>query len=69
MGPINFYFGLKVTRDRERKTLKLSQLANVYKILTKFYLDKAKTSNTPMKKTLQLPNKSKKITTAEKECY
>lgn len=38
MGPISFYLGLKVSRDRERKTLKLSQPAYIDKILAKFHL-------------------------------
>ena len=33
MGPISFYLGLKVTRDREKKTIKLSQPAYIDKVL------------------------------------
>lgn len=35
MGPISFYLGLKVERDRQKKTLKLSQPAYIDKIPTK----------------------------------
>ena len=50
MGPISFYLGLKVQRDRENRIIKLSQLTYVDKVLAKFYLDKAYTVNTPMRK-------------------
>ena len=49
MGPISFYLGLRVDRDREQKTIKLSQPAYIEKILSKFHLDQANPSNTPMK--------------------
>ncbi len=68
MGPISFYLGLKVSRDREKKTIKLSQPAYIDKILAKFYLSQVNTSNTPMKETPLEPSE-KKATAAERECY
>ncbi len=50
MGPISFYLGLKVERDREKKTIKLSQPAYIDKVVAKFHLDKAHLVNAPMKK-------------------
>lgn len=38
MGPISFDLGLKVERNRERKTIKLSQPAYIDKVLQKFPL-------------------------------
>lgn len=49
MGPISFYLGLKVERDREKKIIKLFQPAYIDKVLAKFHLDKAHPANTPMK--------------------
>ena len=49
IGPISFYLGLKVERDWEKRTIKLSQPAYIDKILSKFYLNKAHTAITPMK--------------------
>lgn len=39
MEPISFYLRLKVKRDRVKKTLKLSQLVCIDKILAKYHLD------------------------------
>ena len=49
MDLISFYLGLKVIRDREKKTIKLSQPAYIDKVLEKFYLSKANMANSPMK--------------------
>ena len=45
IGPTGFYLGLKVERDREERTLKLSQPAYIDKILAKYHLKQAKPSN------------------------
>lgn len=42
-------FGLKVSQNHERKTIKLSQLVYINKILVKFQLSQDNTSNIPMK--------------------
>lgn len=49
MGPISFYLGLRVDRDREQKTIKLSQPAYIEKVLARFHLDKANPVITSMK--------------------
>lgn len=68
MGPISFYLGLKVVRDREKKTIMLSQPAYIDKVLEKFYLDKANTVNTPMKETIFLQQRiDGEASVAEKE--
>lgn len=71
MGPISFYLGLKIERDREQKTIKLSQPAYIEKILRKFFLDQANPSNTPMRESMQLlPSDSgRQATNAEQEKY
>lgn len=69
MEPISFYLGLKVDRNREKKTIKLSQPAYIQNVLTKYHLDKANTTNTPMKKVTLGPNLSTEATQAEKERY
>ncbi len=51
IGPISFYFGFNVKRDREKKTIKLSQIVHIGKVFKKFYLSNANGINTPMKKT------------------
>lgn len=38
MGPFSFYLGLKVKRDREQRTIKLSQPADIDRILEKIPL-------------------------------
>lgn len=47
MGPISFYLGLRVKRDHEKKTIKLSQPAYLDKVLEKFHLNKANASCQP----------------------
>lgn len=69
MEPISFYLGLKVDKNREKRRIKLSQPAYIQKVLTKYHLDKANTTNTPMKKVALGPNLSPKATEAEKERY
>lgn len=69
MGPINFYLGLKVDRNREKKTIKFSQPAYIQKVLTKYHLDKANTTNTPMKEVTLGPTLSTEATQAEKMTY
>ena len=70
LGPISFYLGLKVERDREKKTIKLSQPAYIEKILSKFHLDQANPNNTPMKKAAMLvPRIEGEASSAEIERY
>lgn len=70
MGPISFYLGLKVDRDREKGTIKLSQPAYIEKVLRKSFLDQANPTNTPMKESAQLlPNSKKTATEPEREKY
>lgn len=53
MGPISLYLGLKVLRDREKRTIKLSQPAYIDKVLEKFHVDKANAVS-PMKEAAPL---------------
>lgn len=72
MGSISFYLGLKVERNREEQTIKLSQPAYIDKVLNKFHLGKANTVNTPMKETPLLQPRAEgdgEATTAKKERY
>ncbi len=67
MGPIRFYLGLKDEKDRQKKTLKISQPAFIDKILTKYHLDFAKQFNTPMKEKILFPNEEPEANQAERE--
>lgn len=49
MGPVSFYLGLKVECNQVNRKIKLSQLAYINKVLSKFHLNKAHTINTLMK--------------------
>lgn len=70
MGPISFYLGLKVKRDQEKRTIKLSQPADIDRILEKFHLDKANLVNAAMKEEALLLQKTDgKASTAEMERY
>lgn len=69
IGPINFYLGLKVNRNHQKRTIKLSQPIYIQKILTKYYPDKVNTTNTPMKKVVLRPNLFTKTTQAEIKSY
>lgn len=72
MGPISFYLGLKVIRDREKKMIKLSQPAYIDKVLEKFHLSGANTVNCPMKKSTLLTQRTERegeASPSEKEKY
>ena len=56
MGPLAFYMGLKVTRDREKRTIKLSQPGYIEKLLDRHGMLKAKTAKVPMRDTILLPS-------------
>ena len=58
MGPISYYLGLKVERDRVNKTIKLSQPAYIEKVLERFHMQTAKTTNTPMREGCLFINES-----------
>jgi hypothetical protein len=48
LGPVNFYLGMTVTRDRPNRTLRLGQKSYLTKILRDFGMEDCKTSVTPM---------------------
>lgn len=70
MRPISFYLGLKVQRDRGKRTIKLSQPAYIDKVLSRFHLDKAHAVTTPMKESGTLQARTEgQASTAEQERY
>ena len=69
MGPISFYLGLKIERDRQKKTMEPSQSAYIDKILTKYHLDFVKQCNTPMKGRILFPNKGSEANKVDRERY
>lgn len=52
LGSISFHLDLKVKRNREKRTIKLSQPAYIQKILTKYHFNKANPINTPIKEAI-----------------
>lgn len=56
MGLLAFYVGLKVTWDREKRTIKLSQPGYIEKLLDRHGILKAKTAKVPMRDTILLPS-------------
>ena len=58
MGPISHYLGLKVERNRDNRTIKLSQSTYIEKVLEKFHMQNAKSTTTPMKEGSQFRNES-----------
>lgn len=68
MGPISYYLGLKVERNREKRTLKLSQPTYIDKIVHRFGLGTAKPCNTPMREDYLVPNE-KQATEADIKNY
>ena len=70
MGPISFYLGLRIDRDRKQRTIKLSQPAYIEKVLERFHLDKANPVNTPMKESVPLSQREEaEASPPEKERY
>ena len=58
MGSISHYLGLKVERNRDNRTIKLSQSTYIEKVLEKFHMQNAKTTTTPMKEGSLFRNES-----------
>ena len=58
MGLISHYLGLKVERNRDNRTIKLSQSTYIEKVLEKFHMQNAKTTTTPMKEGSLFRNES-----------
>jgi hypothetical protein len=48
LGPVNFYLGMTVTRDRTNRTLRLGQQAYLTKVLRDFGMEYYKAAATPM---------------------
>lgn len=70
MRSISFYLGLKVERDHKRKFIKLSQPAYINKILQKFYLNQANSTNILMKEgIIFLPNNSAQASPSKQKKY
>lgn len=71
MGPISLYLGWKVEWNREKQTIKLSQLAYIKEIFIKFYFDNAYTINILMKKTVIFKQKIEKKASSfkKKRCH
>ncbi len=68
IGPLAFYVGLKVTRDRKQKTIKLSQPGYIEKLLDRHGMLKAKTAKIPMRETPLVPYE-KPVSSNEKTKY
>ena len=48
LGPIHWFLGIKITRDRSARTISLSQTSYIDSIISRFHLDDAKSYSTPM---------------------
>lgn len=69
IGPISFYLDLKVKKDCQNKTLKLSQSIYIDKIIAKYYFHQVKSYNTLIKKVILLLNKGLKASQTDWEQY
>ena len=70
MSFISFYLDLKVERDWEKRTMKLSQPAYIDKVLKKYHLDNTNAVNIPMKETVPLmPKTDGKASPSKRETY
>ena len=54
MGPIDYILGIKVDRDRDRRTMRLTQTAYIDQILSRFGMSECKPAPTPYETTAQL---------------
>ena len=48
LGPLHWLLGIKVERDREARTIRLSQTSYINSIVSRFSLDDAKSVPTPL---------------------
>lgn len=54
LGEATFYLGMEITRDRQAKTLVISQKRYTHDILTKFEMKEAKTRSVPLDASIKL---------------
>jgi hypothetical protein len=74
LGPINWLLGVSVTRDLQKRTISLSQETYINQVVTRFGLEDAKATSTPMEPSVDLtpdsPSVSPKLLTPhEKTTY
>jgi hypothetical protein len=58
LGPVTWYLGIKITRDRQARTITLSQKAYFQKVLERFQMADCNPVKTPMKPSAQRPEKN-----------
>jgi hypothetical protein len=54
LGPASYYLGIRITRDRKRRTIRLSQEAHIAKVLQTFGMADCQPISTPMEPGLDL---------------
>ena len=69
MGPISYYLGLKVERNRKDRIITISQPAYIDKVAARFGLDKAAPSQYPIREGQILEPNNKQATEAEIKRY
>ena len=67
LGPTKMILGMRITRDRANKKLKLSQADYIDKVLKRFSMDKAKPVSTPLGSHFRLSKNQSPTTPKEKE--
>jgi transposase InsO family protein len=65
LGPISYYLGMSVRRDRAARTITLSQAGYLQKVLHKFGFDEAKPAATPMESGICLEKETIQMAEAE----
>lgn len=68
LGPAKQILGMRILRNRSEGILKLSQEKYIHKLLDRFYLEDAKTRNTPLGSHLKF-SKEQSLQTDEEKCY
>jgi hypothetical protein len=67
LGPANQILGMRISRNREKRTLNLSQEKYIQKVLERFRVEDAKTRSTPLESHFKLSKKQSPKTDEERE--
>ena len=69
MGPISYYLGMTVTRNRDKRSIHLRQKGYITKIVTRFHEEKATARSTPMEEQNNLVSFSRAATDLQRKEY
>jgi hypothetical protein len=69
LGPVTYFLGVRIIRDRKNRTIQLIQDAYIRKIIGRYKLEDSKPTSTPMQQGIQLAPNTEQASKADIEEY